>query len=45
MRKSQFTNTWLESYNRERAHDSLGRVPPPTFLPRPFSPGSLTSDC
>ena len=32
-------DTWLESYNRERPHDSLGWVPPLTFLPRPFSPG------
>jgi putative transposase len=33
------TDTWLESYNAERPHDSLGRVPPLTFLPRRFSPG------
>ena len=33
------TDTWLESYNSERPHDSLGRVPPLTFLPRSFSPG------
>ena len=39
------TETWLESYNRERPHDSLGRVPPLTFLPRLTSPGSLTSEC
>ena len=25
---------WLEDYTRERPHDSLGRVPPLTFLPR-----------
>ena len=31
------TDTWLESYNSERPHDSLGRVPPLTFLPRPTS--------
>jgi putative transposase len=29
------TTQWLEIYNRERPHDSLGRVPPLTFLPRP----------
>ena len=33
------TETWLTTYNCERPHDSLGRVPPLTFLPRPFSPG------
>jgi putative transposase len=31
------TIQWLEIYNRERPHDSLGRVPPLTFLPRPSS--------
>lgn len=31
------TVTWLRSYNSERPHDSLGRVPPLTFLPRPSS--------
>ena len=28
------SDTWLRIYNRERPHDSLGRVPPLTFLPR-----------
>lgn len=28
------TDTWLRIYNRERPHNSLGRVPPLTFLPR-----------
>jgi putative transposase len=28
------TATWLTTYNTERPHDSLGRVPPLTFLPR-----------
>lgn len=27
--------TWLATYNTQRPHDSLGRVPPLTFLPRP----------
>ena len=31
------TDTWLRIYNRERPHDSLGRTPPLTFLPRPSS--------
>src|SRR4029078_2244136 len=29
------TIEWLRVYNQERAHDSLGPVPHPTFLPRP----------
>ena len=29
------TEPWLETYNTERPHDSLGQVPPLTFLPRP----------
>ena len=29
------TDTWLRLYNEERPHDSLGRVPPLMFLPRP----------
>jgi putative transposase len=28
------TEEWLRDYNTERPHDSLGRVPPLTFLPR-----------
>lgn len=31
------TDAWLQIYNRVRPHDSLGRVPPLTFLPRPSS--------
>jgi len=31
------TDTWLRVYNGKRPHDSLGRVPPLTFLPRPSS--------
>jgi hypothetical protein len=33
------TDTWLQIYNSERPDDSLGRVPPLTFLPRPSSTG------
>lgn len=29
---------WLRTYNEVRPHDSLGRVPPVTFLPRPNRP-------
>jgi putative transposase len=31
------TTDWLRRYNTERPHDSLGRVPPLTFLPRSTS--------
>lgn len=31
------TREWLKDYNTERPHDSLGRVPPLTFLPRETS--------
>jgi putative transposase len=34
----RLTDEWLDDYNHERPHDSLGRVPPRTFLPRPNSP-------
>ena len=33
------TDAWLRIYNGERPHDSLGRVPPLTFLPRPSAAG------
>ncbi len=33
------TDTWRRIDNGERPHDSLGRVPPLTFLPRPSSAG------
>ena len=29
------TDAWLATYNTERPHESLGQVPPLTFLPRP----------
>jgi putative transposase len=32
------TDEWLEDYNSERPHDSLGQVPPRTFLPRTNQP-------
>jgi putative transposase len=30
----QVSTDWLADYNLRRAHDSLGRVPPRTFMPR-----------
>jgi putative transposase len=33
------TDTWLRIYNSERPHNSLGRVPPLAFLPRPSTAG------
>jgi putative transposase len=32
----ELTRTWLVTYNTQRPHDSLGRVPPLTYLPRPI---------
>lgn len=32
----EITRDWLVTYNTQRCHDSLGRVPPLTFLPRPI---------
>jgi putative transposase len=32
------TTEWLVRYNTERPHDSLGRVPPLTFIPRSTTP-------
>jgi putative transposase len=34
----EITDAWLVIYNTERPHDSLGQVPPLTFLPRPDAP-------
>ena len=36
------TNAWLDSYNTERPHESLGQAPPLTFLPRPDAPAEST---
>jgi len=38
----QLTDDWLVTYNHERPHDSLGQVPPLTFLPRPQFAGEST---
>jgi putative transposase len=38
----EITESWLPEYNEERPHDSLGRVPPLTFLPRPQRPAEST---
>lgn len=39
----EVTATWLELYNTQRPHDSLGRVPPLMFLPRPQLPRESSS--
>jgi putative transposase len=31
----EITENWLSEYNEERPHDSLGRLPSLTFMPRP----------
>ncbi len=36
------TDAWLVTYNRRRPHDSLGGVPPLTFLPRHPTPAEST---
>jgi putative transposase len=36
------TDAWLDTYNTERPHESLGQVPPLTFLPRPDAPAEST---
>jgi putative transposase len=30
----RITESWIDEYNRERPHESLGRVPPLTVMPR-----------
>jgi len=32
------TDDWLPTYNDDRPHDALGRIPPTRFLPRPPTP-------
>jgi putative transposase len=34
----ELTDDWLTTYNDDRPHDSLGRIPPTRFLPRPTTP-------
>jgi putative transposase len=38
----EITEAWLATYNTERPHDSLGRMPPLMFLPRPATPAEST---
>jgi putative transposase len=37
------TDEWLRTYNEYRPHDSLGRIPPTRFLPRPTTPPESAS--
>jgi putative transposase len=39
----EITESWLREYNEERPHDSLGRVPPLMFMPRPATLRESTS--
>jgi putative transposase len=41
----EITESWLLEYNQERPHDSLGRVPPLTFMPRQTDPESSSELC
>jgi putative transposase len=36
------TDDWLPTYNDDRPHEALGRVPPTRFLPRPSTPPGST---
>jgi putative transposase len=38
----EITDAWLEIYNTERPHDSLGQMPSLMFLPRPDTPTEST---
>ena len=39
------TESWIPQYNEERPHDSLGRVPPLTFMPRQIHTESTLPLC
>jgi putative transposase len=39
----ELTTDWLDRYNTQRPHDSLGHVPPLTYRPRPTAlPSSIS---
>jgi putative transposase len=39
----ELTDDWLPTYNDDRPHDALGRIPPTRFLPRPTTPAESPS--
>jgi putative transposase len=41
----EITESWIPEYNQERPHDSLGRVPPLTFMPRQTTDQSTLALC
>lgn len=40
----ELTSAWLYRYNTQRPHDSVGRVPPLTYRPRPTALPESTSE-
>jgi putative transposase len=40
----RIADDWLVDYNQVRPHESLGDVPPATFIPRVFNPGISSSE-
>jgi putative transposase len=41
----ELTESWIPEYNEERPHDSLGCVPPLTFMPRQTTTESTLPLC
>lgn len=44
IKRVRITESWLREYNEERPHDSLGRVPAVSFMPRRATVRESTSE-